>query len=156
MIGNLAIEKVPFYKKEDLGRICMIKSRVLNMDAIIIEGLKVDTVVGCFNWERQIIQPLMLDITINTSLEQAANSDELEDTLNYAEICEISATVIQTAQPKLIEHAAKLVLDALFTTYASIESIMITIRKPAIIAQANSVGIRLERHRNDFRPSTGE
>lgn len=126
------------------------------MDAIIIEGLKVDTVVGCFNWERQIIQPLMLDITIQTSLEQASNSDRLEDTLNYAEICEISAQVIQTAQPELIEHAAKLVLDALFTTYASVESIMITIRKPAIIAQANSVGIRLERHRNDFRPSAGE
>ena len=126
------------------------------MDAIIIEGLKVDTVVGCFNWERQIIQPLMLDLTIHTSLEQAAQSDELEDTLNYAEICEISARVIQEAQPKLIEHAAKLVLDTLFTTFDSVESIMITIRKPAIIAQANSVGIRLERHRNDIRPSTGE
>lgn len=83
------------------------------MDAIIIEGLKVDTVVGCFTWERQIIQPLMLDLTIRTKLEQAAQSDELEDTLNYAEICEISARVIQDAQPKLIEHAAKLVLDAL-------------------------------------------
>lgn len=126
------------------------------MDAIIIEGLKVDTVVGCFTWERQIIQPLMLDLTIRTNLEQAAQSDELEDTLNYAEICEISARVIQEAQPKLIEHAAKLVLDALFTTFESVESIMITIRKPAIIAQANSVGIRLERHRNDIRPSTGE
>ena len=126
------------------------------MDAIIIEGLKVETVVGCFNWERQIIQPLMLDITIGTSLEQASNSDELDDTLNYAEICEISAKVIQDAQPKLIEHAAKLVLNALFTTYPVVESIMITIRKPAIIPQANSVGIRLERHRNDFRPSAGE
>ncbi|MGE8684213.1 MAG: dihydroneopterin aldolase [Acinetobacter sp.] len=126
------------------------------MDAIIIEGLKVDTVVGCFNWERQIIQPLMLDLIIQNNLEQAACSDELEDTLNYAEICEISAKVIQEAQPKLIEHAAKLVIDALFSTYASVESIMITIRKPAIIAQANSVGIRLERHRKDFRPRSGE
>lgn len=126
------------------------------MDAIIIEGLKVDTVVGCFNWERQIIQPLLLDLTIHTDLEQAANSDELEDTLNYAEICEISAKVIQDAAPKLIEHAAKLVVNALFTTFPAIESIMISIRKPAIIPQANSVGIRLERHRNDFRPRTGE
>ncbi len=126
------------------------------MDAIIIEGLKVDTVVGCFNWERQIIQPLMLDLQIKTSLEQASNSDELDHTLNYAEICEISAKVIQDAQPKLIEHAAKLVLNALFTTFPVVESIMITIRKPAIIPQANSVGIRLERHRNDFRPSAGE
>lgn len=126
------------------------------MDAIIIEGLKVDTVVGCFNWERQIIQPLMLDLTIQTNLEQASHSDELEHTLNYAEICEISAQVIQQKQPKLIEHAAKLVLNTLFTTFPAIESIMITVRKPAIIAQANSVGIRLERHRNDIRPSSGE
>ena len=126
------------------------------MDAIIIEGLKVDTVVGCFNWERQIIQPLMLDLTINSSLEQASNSDELQDTLNYAEICEISAQVIQTAAPKLIEHAAKLVLNALFNTFPAIDSIIITIRKPAIIAQANSVGIRLERHRIDIRLSSGE
>lgn len=126
------------------------------MDAIIIEGLKVDTVVGCFNWERQIIQPLMLDLTIHNDLSQAAHSDELEDTLNYAQICELAAQVIQEAQPKLIEHAAQLVLECLFTTFPSIESITITIRKPAIIAQANAVGIRLERNRNNFCARTGE
>lgn len=126
------------------------------MDAIIIEGLKVDTVIGCFNWERQIIQPLMLDLTIHNDLSQAALSDELEDTLNYAQICELAAQVIQEAQPKLIEHAAQLVLECLFTTFPSIESITITIRKPAIIAQANAVGIRLERNRNNFCARTGE
>ncbi len=126
------------------------------MDAIIIEGLKVDTVIGCFNWERQIIQPLMLDLTIHNDLTQAAQSDELEDTLNYAQICELAAQVIQKAKPKLIEHAAQLVLECLFTTFSSIESIVITIRKPAIIAQANEVGIRLERNRNNFCARIGE
>ena len=126
------------------------------MDAIIIEGLKVDTVIGCFNWERQIIQPLMLDLTIHNDLARAATSDELEDTLNYAQICELAAHVIQTAQPKLIEHAAQLVLNCLFSTFPSIESINITIRKPAIIAQAHAVGIRLERNRNNFCARTGE
>ncbi len=126
------------------------------MDAIVIEGLKVETVVGCFDWERQILQPLLLDLTIHHDLSQAAQSDELQDTINYAQICEIAAQVIQQAQPKLIEHAAKLVLDALFTTFPGIESIMIMIRKPAIIAQANSVGIRLERHRKDFCSRLGE
>ena len=126
------------------------------MDAIVIEGLKVETVVGCFNWERQIQQPLMLDLEIATCLAQAGESDDLVDTLNYAEICDIATQVIVHAAPKLIEHAAKLVVDALFATYLSIESIKITIRKPAIIAQAHSVGIRLERHRHDIRPRTGE
>ena len=126
------------------------------MDAIIIEGLKVDTVIGCFNWERQIIQPLMLDLIIHHDLTQAACSDELDDTLNYAQICELAAQVIQQAKPKLIEHAAQLVLNCLFSTFPSIESISITIRKPAIIAQANAVGIRLERNRNDFCARTGQ
>ena len=126
------------------------------MDAIIIEGLKVDTVIGCFNWERQIIQPLMLDLTIHNDLNQAAQSDELDDTLNYAQICELAAQVIQQAKPKLIEHAAQLVLEKLFLVFPSIESIIITIRKPAIIAQANAVGIRFERNRNDFCARTGE
>lgn len=126
------------------------------MDAIIIEGLKVDTIIGCFNWERQIIQPLMLDLTIHNDLNQAAQSDELDDTLNYAQICELAAQVIQQAKPKLIEHAAQLVLEKLFLVFPSIESIIITIRKPAIIAQANAVGIRLERNRNDFCARTGE
>ena len=126
------------------------------MDAIIIEGLKVDTVIGCFNWERQIIQPLMLDLTIHNDLNQAAQSDELDDTLNYAQICELAAQVIQQAKPKLIEHAAQLVLEKLFLVFPSIESIIITIRKPAIIAQANAVGIRFERNRNDFCARTGQ
>lgn len=126
------------------------------MDAIIVEGLKVETVIGCFAWERQILQPLMLDLIISTSLEQASRSDALADTLNYAEICDIAAQVIQDAAPELIEHAAHLVLKALFTHFDAIESIQITIRKPAILPQANSVGIRLERQRHDFCHRTGE
>ena len=59
----------------------------------------------------------MLDLIIATNLSQAAASDELQDTLNYAEICSISVQVIQQVAPKLIEHAAQLVLDALFTTF---------------------------------------
>lgn len=126
------------------------------MDAIVIEGLKINTVVGCFNWERQIKQPLLLDLTIHNDLQRAAQSDELDDTLNYALICELAAHAIEHAQPKLIEHAAHLVLKKLFETFPTIESIIITIRKPAIIAEAQSVGIRLERQRKHFCARTGE
>ena len=120
------------------------------MDVILIEGLQVDTVVGCFAWEREILQPLMLDLKVYCCLEKAAQSDELDDTLNYAQICELSSQAIQQAKPKLIEHAAKLVMETLFTTFTSIEKIKITIRKPAIIPQAQSVGVCFERQRDDF------
>ena len=120
-------------------------------DLILIEGLKVDTVIGCFEWERQILQPLLLDLKIWVDLSEAAQSDLLADTLNYAEICQIASETIIDAAPELIEHAAGLVLKALFSTYQAIEKINITIRKPAIIPAAQSVGIQLERHRDYLR-----
>ena len=101
-------------------------------------------------------QPFKLDLTIHPDLIKAARSDELADTLNYAQIWELAAQLIQQAQPKLIEHAAQLVLNGLFTQFPSIETFTIHIGKPAIIAQAQAVGIRLERQRNDFRARTGE
>lgn len=120
-------------------------------DLILIEGLKVNTVIGCFAWERQILQPLLLDLKVWVDLSQAAQSDLLEDTLNYAEICEIASQTIIKAAPELIEHAASLVLQALFIAYPTIEKINITVRKPAIIPAAQSVGIQLERHRDYLR-----
>lgn len=120
------------------------------MDSILIEGLTVETVVGCFEWERKIIQPLLIDLVVDYDLTQAANSDELLDTINYAQICELTTTEIQEKQPKLLEHAAQCVMLILFETFEKIENIKITIKKPAIIPQAQSVGIRLERKRTDL------
>ena len=120
-------------------------------DLILIEGLKVETVVGCFDWERQIKQPLLLDLKIWVDLSAAAQSDRLDDTLNYAEICDIASQTIIDAAPELIEHAAGLVVNALFEQYQAIEKINITVRKPAIIPAAQSVGIQLERHRDYLR-----
>ena len=120
-------------------------------DLILIEGLKVETVVGCFDWERQILQPLLLDLKIWVDLSQAAQSDRLDDTLNYAEICEIASQTIINAAPELIEHAAGLVLQSLFKQFQAIEKINITVRKPAIIPAANSVGIQIERQRDYLR-----
>ncbi|KAA8735661.1 dihydroneopterin aldolase [Acinetobacter qingfengensis] len=125
-------------------------------DLIVIDGLKVETVIGCFDWERQIRQPLLLDLKIYTDLSNACASDMLADTLNYAEICDISSSTIIQSQPELIEHAAHLVIQALFNQFVSIEKINIIIRKPAIIPAAQSVGIQIERHRDYFRHRNSE
>ncbi|MBF7682540.1 dihydroneopterin aldolase [Acinetobacter sp. B5B] len=124
------------------------------MDTILIEGLHVKTVVGCFAWEREIEQLLLLDLIVSYNLSVASQSDDLNDTISYAEICDLSREVIQKAQPKLIEHAAYLVMKSLFATFEGITCIHITIRKPAIIPEAQAVGICLERKRHDFCPRT--
>lgn len=120
------------------------------MDKIIIEGLSVDTVIGCFAWERKIKQRLLIDLTISCNLNQACISDNLKHTLNYVELCNLTTECIQRAEPKLIENAGYIVLQQLFSYYPSIERIRIHIRKVAIIPQAQGIGICLERRRQDF------
>ena len=53
------------------------------MDTIFISDLRIDTVVGIYDWERKIRQTVILDIEMATDIRAAAKSDDIKDTLNY-------------------------------------------------------------------------
>ena len=56
------------------------------VDIIYIKDLKVETVIGIFDWERKIKQTVSLDIEMATDITAAAKNDHIDDTLNYKEI----------------------------------------------------------------------
>ena len=53
------------------------------MDIIYLNDLRIETVIGIYNWERQIKQTVVLDLEMATNIRQAATTDCIEDTLNY-------------------------------------------------------------------------
>ena len=53
------------------------------MDIIFLRDLKIETVVGIYDWERQIKQTVILDLEMATNVSKAAASDKIEDALNY-------------------------------------------------------------------------
>jgi len=53
------------------------------MDIIFIRDLRIDTVIGIYDWERSIKQTVRLDLELATDIARAAASDRIEDTLNY-------------------------------------------------------------------------
>ena len=125
-------------------------------DCILIEGLKVNCVIGCLAWERMIEQPLEIDLQILLDLNPATQQDQLNLTVNYADLCDCVSTTLQQTQAQLLEYAAGQVLQALFAQFSLIQQIQITIRKPAIIANAHGIGVRLERSRDHFCPVISE
>jgi len=56
------------------------------MDKIFLNDLKIDTVIGVFDWERQIKQTLRFDIEIDYDIRPAATSDDIADTMDYGSI----------------------------------------------------------------------
>ena len=55
------------------------------MDRVFIENLTVETVIGIFDWEREIRQTVSLDLEMNFDIRRAAQTDSIADTLTGGE-----------------------------------------------------------------------
>jgi len=53
------------------------------MDIIYLKDLRIDTIIGIYDWERRTRQTVILDIEMGADIKKAAQSDAIEDTLNY-------------------------------------------------------------------------
>jgi dihydroneopterin aldolase len=73
------------------------------MATIFIEGLEVYTLIGVYDFERTDKQKLKLDLTIKYPLKKAGKSDNLDDTLNYAQIATDIEQFAASSSFKLLE-----------------------------------------------------
>ncbi|WP_394176875.1 dihydroneopterin aldolase [Thalassotalea litorea] len=114
------------------------------MDIIFIEGLKVNTTIGYYEWEKNIKQRLVFDIQLATDIRIAAENDELAKTIDYAEVSELVDRFCQENPVDLLETLGQRLVDALQRKYA-IAWVRIKIAKPTAVEQADAVGIIIER-----------
>lgn len=121
------------------------------MDKVIIEGLRVNAVIGVFDWERQILQPVLVDLELGCDICRAAQTDDIQDAINYKAVCdEISQLIIDT-QAQLIERLAEVIAQYILEHYLAVQHVKVTVRKPTAITNTTAVGICIERDRDSFR-----
>ena len=114
-------------------------------DVVFVKGLKVEAVIGVYEWERAITQPLLIDIALETDISAAAVSDDVDDALNYKAVCDDVSEWCKEIKAKLLEHLAGQIADKLLTKYAC-HKITLSIAKPTAIAQADAVGVQITRY----------
>ncbi|MGE6244884.1 dihydroneopterin aldolase [Psychrobacter proteolyticus] len=114
-------------------------------DVVFIKGLKVEAVIGVFDWERAITQPLLIDIALETDISRAAVSDDVSDALSYKEVCDDVSEWCKQIQAKLLEHLAGQISDKIFAKYHC-QKITLSIAKPTAITQADAVGVQITRY----------
>lgn len=113
-------------------------------DTVFIKGLKVDAVIGVFEWEQQITQPLIFDIEMVGCQYQASQTDDIKDAINYKSVSERVAEVSIANKVALLERLAQLVATMILTEFAP-EKVTVTIHKPTAIKEADSVGVKITR-----------
>jgi 7,8-dihydroneopterin aldolase/epimerase/oxygenase len=118
-------------------------------DKIFIHALKTETIVGIFDWERQVKQTVVLDIEFSADIRKAALTDSIDDTLNYKGVAKRVLGFIEESSFHLVEtlaeHVAMLILEEFKVGWVSI-----VLSKPGAIRSSRDVGVMLERSAPDL------
>jgi len=117
------------------------------LDTIFIHQLRVDAVIGVYDFEKVKTQPLFLDFELKVDLQAAGKSDNLNDTVDYALVSQLVIEHIESTQYELLETLAETLCQLVFQKFLAVQAITLTLSKPEAVAAAQTVGIRLFRER---------
>lgn len=117
-------------------------------DIIQIRGFELLLFCGVLPEEKERIQPFRFDIDLEVDLTQAAETDELEDTVSYAEVMDTLADALGTQRFALLERlagrAAELILENPLVLAVTVEVAKL---RPPVPHAVDTTGVRLHRSR---------
>ena len=119
------------------------------MDEIIVKDLLVRSIIGINPEERIKKQDILINMILFADIRQAAQSDDIVDAVNYKAITKRIIEHVENSSDYLVE---KLVSDIAHIVLAefNVEKIRVRVEKPGALRFAQSVGIEIERSRQDF------
>ena len=113
------------------------------MDKIFLHGMKAETLIGVYDCERKNKQTLILDLDIGVA-EQSALSDDINDTVHYAEVCELVRKSLAEQRFQLLEALAEHVAELILQNFNAV-SVRVRVVKPGILPNVREVGVEIER-----------
>ena len=119
------------------------------MDKVIVKDLLVRGILGINPEERVKKQDILINIVIYADVRRAAETDDIEDAVNYKSITKRLIDHVEESSDFLVE---KLVTDLarIIITEFGVERVVVRVEKPGALRFAESVGVEIERTRADF------
>jgi dihydroneopterin aldolase len=114
------------------------------MDIVFVKDLRFKTIVGCWDWERQMPQTISIDLDMGWDNSRAAASCDLQDALNYKAVSNRVEEFVQDKKFELVESAADGIATMVMDEF-SVPWIKVAIHKPFAVSGSKSVGVIVER-----------
>ena len=114
------------------------------MDIIYISDLRIETVIGIFDWERKIKQAVVLDIEMAADCRKAAQSDHVEDTLNYKSVAKRLLEFVGNSEYQLVETLAERCAEIIMNEF-NVPWVKLRVNKRGALRGARDVGVIIER-----------
>ena len=114
------------------------------MDKVFINNLQVETIIGIFDWEREVRQVVSIDLEMEFDNKKAAKSDDIKDALDYKKVGKRVSSFIERSKCKLVERLAEQIAKLVLKEFP-VSSVMVSVMKPGAMRGSESVGIRIIR-----------
>lgn len=114
------------------------------MDTIFLTDLRADTVIGIYDWERNIRQTVAIDLEMATDIRRAAETDDIEHTLNYKSISKRLIEFVEGSEYGLIESLVEKIASIVMEEFG-VPWVRVTLHKPGAISGSKDVGVIIER-----------
>ena len=122
--------------------------RLMLMDKIKLSELKVETIIGIWEWEQRNPQTISIDLEMSTDISAAAKSDSIQDALDYKAIAKRIKQYSKDNHFQLIETLAENLAQIILEEF-KVEWVKISVSKPYAIRDSKNVGLTIERKRNE-------
>ena len=114
------------------------------MDIIFLGGLEIETIIGIYDWERVTKQTVILDIEMAFDIQKAAQTDDIQYTLDYKTVSHRIISFVEASQFLLVEKLISEIADIIRNEF-NVPWVKITLNKKGAIRGASDVGIIIER-----------
>jgi dihydroneopterin aldolase len=114
------------------------------MDTIFLSELKVDTIIGIWEWERRIRQTVVIDLEMSADIARAAATDDVADTLNYKSVAKRIQDFVASSEFQLVETLAERIATIIREEF-EVAWVKVKVNKPGAIRGSRDVGVLIER-----------
>ena len=118
------------------------------MDIVYIRDLKIETVIGVNDWEREVRQTVSLDLEMATDIQAAAETDDIADTIDYKAVAKRLIDFVEGADFQFVESIAERVSDIIREEFG-VSWVRLRVSKPGAVTGAQDVGVVIERGERD-------
>ena len=114
------------------------------MDIVYIRDLRIETIIGIFDWEREVKQVVSLDLEMAHDIQKAAETDDIQHTLDYKSVAKRLISFIKSSEfllvARMADEIARIVLEEF-----SVPWLRLRVSKPGALRGSKDVGVIIER-----------
>lgn len=117
-------------------------------DRIDIIDLQVQGIIGINADERVNEQDILVNVSMWADTRKAAESDSIDDAVNYRTVTKAIIDHIRAGEPMLVERLVAEIADLCLAADSRIDEVAVRVEKPGALRHARSVGVAIRRTRD--------